>query len=122
MNLVYYFSSQSQPFEIDRNEGIADVPKLLKRLDAKGLRVEVRDTAAMTEPQRKKAYISAIIPAVYRHYELRKMFGSNRISACWFGAEVPALVVTDSDAAGDTYPHRKGDRITTIGSYLTGLL
>jgi hypothetical protein len=122
MNLVYYFSSQSQPFEIDRNEGIADIPKLLKRLDTKGHRVEIRDTAAMTAAQRTKAYISAILPAIYRHYELRKMFGSNRISACWFGAEVPALVVTNSDATGDTYPHRKGDRITTIQSYLAELL
>jgi hypothetical protein len=122
MKLVYYFSSQHQPLEIDRNEGIADIPKLLRRLDAKGHRVEMKDTAAMTEPQRKKAYISAIVPAVYRHYELRKMFGSNRISACWFGAEVPALVITDDDAAGDTYPHRKEDRITTIRSFLAGLI
>ena len=50
------------------------------------------------------------------------MFGSNRISACWFGAEVPALVVIDGGAAGDTYPHRKEGRITTIRSFLAGLV
>jgi hypothetical protein len=122
MKLVYYFSSERQPIAIDRNEGVIDVPKLLKRLDAKGHRVEMKDTAAMTEQQRNKAYISAIVPAVYRHYELRKIFGSNRISGCFFGAEVPALLVTDGDSVGDTYPHRKGDRISTIRSFLSELV
>jgi hypothetical protein len=122
MKLLYYFSSKRQPIAIDRNEGVDDVPKLLKRLDAKGHRVEMKDTAAMTEQQRNKAYISAIVPAVYRHYELRKMFGSNRISGCFFGAEVPALLVTDGDSVGDTYPHRKEDRISTIRSFLSELV
>jgi hypothetical protein len=122
MKLVYYFSSKRQPIAIDRNEGVEDVPKLLKRLDAKGHRVEMKDTAAMTEQQRNKAYISAIVPAVYRHYELRKMFGSNRISGCFFGAEVPALLVTDGDSVGDTYPHRREDRISTIRSFLSELV
>jgi hypothetical protein len=122
MKLVYYFSSKRQPIAIDRNEGVDDAPKLLKRLDAKGHRVEMKDTAGMTEQQRNKAYISSIVPAVYRHYELRKMFGSNRISGCFFGAEVPALLVTDGDSVGDTYPHRKGDRIFTIHSFLRELV
>jgi hypothetical protein len=122
MKLVYYFSSKRQPIEIDRNEGVDDVQKLLKRLEAKGHRVEMKDTAAMTEQQRNKAYISAIVPAICRHYELRKMFGSNRISGSFFGAEVPALLVTDGDSIGDTYPHRKGGHITTIRSFLSELV
>jgi hypothetical protein len=69
---------------IDRNDGIDAVPRLLKRLEAKGHRVEMKNTATMTARQCKEAYIRAIAPAVYHHYELRKMFGSNRISACWF--------------------------------------
>jgi len=122
MKLTYYFSSERKPLETDRNDGIEAVPNLLKRLDVKGRRVEMRDTAKMTEQQRTAAYIGAIIPAVYRHYELRKMFGSNRISACWFGAEVPALVVSDGESAGDTYPHKKGDRVSTIRSFLAELV
>jgi hypothetical protein len=35
------------------------------------------------------------------------MLGTNRRSTCFFGAEVPALLVTDADLVGDTYPHRK---------------
>lgn len=121
VKLVYYFSSDREPFAVDRNEGVDDVPKLLKRLSAKGHRIEMKDTSRMTERQRQEAYINAIMPAVYRHYELRKMFGSNRISGCWFGAEVPALLVMDGDSIGDTYPHRKADRISTIRSFLTEL-
>jgi hypothetical protein len=120
MNLIYYRSSdpQRQPFAGERNDGIEAVPKLLKQLEAKGHRVEIKDTATMTEQQRKEAYIGAIVPAVYRHYEVRRMFGSNRISASMFGAEVPALIVIDGNSAGDTYPHRKGSCISTIHSFL----
>jgi len=35
---------------------------------------------------------------------------------------LPALLVTDTDSPGDTYPHRKGERIVTIHSYLSDLL
>jgi hypothetical protein len=50
------------------------------------------------------------------------MLGTNRRSAYFFGPEVPALLVTDADLVGDTYLHRKGNRITTIHAFLTGLL
>jgi hypothetical protein len=62
------------------------------------------------------------LPAVYKHYEVKRMLGTNRHSGCFFGAEVPALVVTDGDSVGDTYPHRKGNQIVTIRDFLTSLL
>jgi len=50
------------------------------------------------------------------------MLGTNRHSGCFFGAEVPALLVTNADSPGDTYSHRKGNRIVAIRSFLTELL
>lgn len=103
------------------NESIEAVPHLLEELRARGCDVEFVDTANMTEKQRFECYLRVTLPAVYKRYEVKKVLGTNRHSACWFGAEVPALFVTNTDSVGDTYPHRKGNRITTIHNFLVGL-
>ena len=110
------------PFGEPRNAGIAEVPGLLRQLKARGYDVEFVDTAEGSEKDRSDFYLGATGPSVFKHYEVKRMFGTNRRSACWFGAEVPALIVTGADLAGDTYPHKKGNRITTIHDYLTKLL
>ncbi len=124
MKLTYFWSSDTtrKPFSADRNEGIEAVPHLLKELRARGCDVESVDTANMTEKQRFESYSHVALPAVYKHYDIRKMLGTNRRSACWFGAEVPALLAADSDSIGDAYPHRKESRITTIHGFLVQLL
>jgi len=103
------------------NESIEAVPGLLEHLKAHGYEVELVNTLNLTEKDRIESYGRVIIPAVYKRYEVRKVLGTNRHSACWFGAEVPALFVTNTDSVGDTYPHRKGNRITTIHNFLVGL-
>jgi hypothetical protein len=124
MKLSYFSSSDEarKPFVGERNEGIEAVPELLKRLQARGAEVEFIDTAHLNEKARIESYTRVALPAVYRHYEVKRMLGSNRHSGCFFGAEVPALLVRDDDTVGDTYPHRKGDRIFTIHSFLANLL
>jgi len=123
MKLTYFWSSDPnrKPFNILQNEGIETVPHLLEKLRTKGWDVESVDTANMTERQRFESYSRVTQPAVYKHYDIRKILGTNRRSACWFGAEVPALLATDSNSIGDAYPHRKGNRITTIQSALMRL-
>ncbi len=124
MKLTYFWSSDAtrKPFSAEPNECIEAVPNLLKELRARGHDVEFVDTSNMIERHRFDSYMRVSLPAVHNHYEVKKMLGTNRRSACWFGAEVPALLVTDADSVGDTYPHRKGNRITTIHSFLAGLL
>jgi hypothetical protein len=124
MKLSYYWSSDEarKPISGERNEGIEAVPDLLRQLAARGTDVEFVDTAHFTEKARIESYSRVALPAVYRHYEVKRMLGTNRHSGCFFGAEVPALLITNADSAGDTYPHRKGNRITTIHSFLTELL
>jgi menaquinone-dependent protoporphyrinogen IX oxidase len=124
MKLSYFWSSDEarKPIPGERNEGIEAVPGLLRQLAARGADVEFVDTAQLTEKARIESYSRVVVPAVYRHYEVKRMLGTNRHSGCLFGAEVPALLVTNTDSAGDTYPHRKGHRITTIHSFLADLL
>lgn len=124
MKLSYFWSSDDarKPFPGERNEGIEAVPALLEQVKARGADVEFVDSAQFTEKERIEAYSRVALPAVYRHYEVKRMLGTNRRSGCFFGAEVPALLVMDTDSPGDTYPHREGDRIVTIHSYLTDLL
>ena len=124
MKIRYFWSSDAtrKPFSDERNQGIEAVPGLLTELKAKDYDVEFVDISNLTESNRIESYARVTAPAVYSHYEVKKMLGTNRHSACWFGAEVPALLVTDADSVGDTYPHRKGNRITTIYGFLTGLL
>jgi hypothetical protein len=124
MKMIYFSSSDSdrKPFSGERNEGIEAVPGLLRQLKDLCLEVEFVDITNLTDNERFRAYMRVIWPAVHKHYEIKKMFGTNRRSACWFGAEVPALLVVDADPVGDTYPHRKGNRITTIHDFLNGLL
>jgi len=124
MKLSYFWSSDDarKPFPGEQNEGIEAVRRLLEEVRAKGADVEFVDTAQFTEKARIEAYSRVALPAVYRHYEIKRMLGTNRRSGCFFGAEVPALLVTDRDSPGDTYPHREGHRIVTIHSYLSDLL
>ncbi len=124
MKLTYFWSSDRtrQPFSGERNDGIEAVPSLLTEVRARGNDVEFVDTVNLTEKDRIESYSRVILPAVYRDYEVKRMLGTNRRSACFFGAEVPALLVTGADLAGDTYPHRKGNRITTIHAFLTRFL
>jgi hypothetical protein len=126
MKLTYFWSSDvtRQAFSGERNDGIEAVPALLAEATARGTDIECVDTANLTEKERVERYSRAILPAVYKHYEVKRMLGTNRRSACFFGAEVPALLVTDrdGDSVGDTYPNRKGNRITTIHAFLIDLL
>ncbi len=124
MKLTYFWSSDAarKPFSHKCNEGIEDLPELLRQLKAAGYNVEFVDITALTEKERTDSYARVTQPAVYKHYEVRKILGTNRRSACWFGAEVPALFVIGTDSVGDTYPHRKGDRISTIHDFLMELL
>jgi hypothetical protein len=124
MKITYFSSSDTtrKPFSDERNEGIEAVPVLLRQLKARGYDVEFVDISNLSEKDRFEFYVRVIPPAVYKHYEIKKMLGTNRHSACWFGAEVPALLVTEADSVGDTYPHRIGNRITTIHGFLAALL
>lgn len=122
MELTFYFPSDSAiPFQDERNRGIDAVPALLERLERRGGRVHRIDPLKLSAERRFEEYTKATIPAIYKKYEVKRVFGTNRHSACWFGLQVPALVVKESsDSVGDTYPHRESrNTIVTIYQFLS---
>lgn len=125
MKVTFYsVSDPATPFEDDRNRGIAAVPILLAELERRGVTVSKIDPSTLSAEQMRDAYAKAAIPAIYKKYEVKRMFGTNRHSACWFGFQVPALLVKETDdAVGDTYPHRKSETIiVTIHDFLVDAL
>jgi hypothetical protein len=124
MKVTFFTASNPtrKPFVHELNKGIEAVPALLRRLRVTGCEVELIDISNLNRVERFNLYSRLTWPAINKRYEVRRMFGTGRNSACWFGFEVPALYVTGMDPVGDTYPHRKGNRVTTIHSFLTQLL
>jgi hypothetical protein len=125
MKLTFYCPSDpALPFQDERNRGIDAVPSLLERLERKGARIRRIDPGTLSAERRFEEYARATIPAIYKKYEVKRIFGTNRHSACWFGLQVPALIVKQNpDDVGDTYPHRKsGNTIVTIHQFLTAAL
>jgi hypothetical protein len=123
MQLTFLYPSNfAMVFQDDRNKGIEAVPALLEQLERRGAKVTRIDPNTLTQDQRIHEYSRAIIPAVYKKYEVKRIFGTNRHSACWFGVQVPALIVKrdSDDIVGDTYPHRKPpNTVVTIHDYLS---
>lgn len=125
MDIVLYRPSDPTiPFRDERfNSRFEEVPALLEQLGRKGANVQTIDPDTLSAQELYSAYTRATIPAVYKKYEVRRVFGTNRHSACWFGRHVPALVVKgDADDVGDTYPHMKGRTVVTIHEFLTKAL
>jgi hypothetical protein len=125
MELTLYFPrDQALLFHDERNRGIEEVPALVAQLERRGATVLRVDPSALSAEHRFREYSKATIPAVYKKYEVKRIFGTNRHSACWFGIQVPALVVKGrEDAVGDTYPHRgPGNTVVTIHQFLTAAL
>jgi hypothetical protein len=109
-------------FRDDRNRNIEDVDVLLDQLEKRGASIIRIDPSALSPEERLRSYSRAIIPAVYKKYEVKRVFGTNRHSACWFGVQVPALIVKRNaqDIVGDTFPHRvPPNSIITIHDFLT---
>lgn len=126
MELTFYYpASREIVFQDDRNKGIEAVPALLAELERRGAKVDRINPSTLTQDQRIHEYSKAIVPAVYKKYEVKRIFGTNRHSACWFGVQVPALIVKRDadDIVGDTFPHReRSNSVVTIHDFLTSAL
>lgn len=108
------------------NEGfdLSKMESLLKRLERLGVAWEAIDSAAIPADQLSDLYLESTVPTAHRKYHVRQVFGSKRHSGFLFGKQVPALLVYEPGGRypSDVYPHRAGDRIVTIKTFLEGLL
>jgi len=92
MELMFYFPSDPTViFQDERNRGIEALPDLLTEIERFGARVLRVDLSSLSAEQRFHEYVKATIPAIHKRYEVKRMFGTARHSACWFGIQVPAL-------------------------------
>lgn len=125
MELTFYCASDpALRFKDARNRGIEVVRGLLEELEGRGVKVRRIEPRTLSSEQLLDAYAQATIPAICKKYEVKSMFGTNQRSACWFGCEVPALLVKQTpDDIGDTYPHSTEENVVvTIHEFVTGVL
>ncbi len=126
MELTFFCPADSAIIFNDQaqNRGIEAVPALLHELERRGITVRRVDLSTTPEHERFTEYSKACWPAVSKRYEVKRMFGTNRQSALFFGLQVPALLVKESgEMVSDTYPHReRPNTIVTIYDFLTKAL
>jgi hypothetical protein len=118
---LFYEPDLSRIFDThSSNKGIRDVLVHINDFRKKGIPIKVRDTARMSATDLEHAYSRAIVPSANHKYRIRTIFGTIRRAACFFGRQVPALLVSDPthENPGDIYPHEKGGRIITIYEFL----
>jgi hypothetical protein len=126
MNLKLIHHPQMPPLDNQVNDGfdLSDIKALLLELEKLGVAWKAIGTDAMSDEELSDLYMEAVAPAVYKKYHVRKVFGSNRHSASFFGKEVPALLVYEpgKQYPSDIYPHQAGDHVVTIRAFLEDLL
>ena len=118
--LKYYFSTEVDPLMTPTNEGVAEVKKLLEKLDKFGVPVELIDVAGLTEKDRTDAYSDAVGVSVIKKYRIRQVFGSRRISGTSFGKGVPALIIRNLETGKpeEVYPRQEPGRAVPIAAFL----
>ncbi len=126
MNLKLIHHSEMLPLDSPENEGsdLSEIKTIFQRLEEMGVSSEIIDASAMSEEALSDLYIKATLPTAYKKYHVRQVFGSKRHSGFLFGKGVPALLVYEPgrEYPSDVYPHRAGNRIVTIRTFLEDLL
>ena len=124
MKLKLYYSTVQQPLDDRANRAFSEAMDLLADAQKQGIRCEKIDTAELPPEKVYEAYADAWAPAVFKKFAIRRVFGTRRRSGCYFGREVPALLVYDDDREQptDVYPHEELGRTVTIGEFLGDLL
>jgi hypothetical protein len=88
----YLFCNRQKPPDqnFPRNDGVEDVLRKPEAFRYQGYPLELVETAAMAQDERRRAYIVA---AVNRDYDVKAVFGLGTSRGILFGTVVPALVV-----------------------------
>ncbi len=122
--LKLYYSNATKPLSDSANDGFEKALELLRQLQNENVTCEVVDTTRLSEEELYKAYAKAWLPSVSKKYGIRRVFGTRRRSGCFFGREVPALVVYEDDKENpvDIYPREELGRTVTIKEFLQDLV
>lgn len=110
-------------YRADKGAQLGELRGMLEELAARGVRLEMVETSALSDEALMKAYIEAVMPSVVRKYRVRQVFGSKRHPGRFFGKEVPALVIYDEKGHPiDIYPHEENGQVIPIKAFLEGFL
>lgn len=124
LKLIHH--SETFPLDLPANKGfdLTEIKAILQRLEQFGVSREIINTTTLSDKELSNLYIEAVLPAVYKKYPVRQVFGSKRNSGFLFGKGVPALLVSEpgQQYPTDVYPHRNGDGVVTIRAFLEDLL
>ena len=116
-----YFDSTIEPFRreaFDRRR----IFELLNRIEKKGVKITVTDTASWNSSMLYEIYLRAVTPSVHKGYSIRRVFGTARESGRYFGRQVPALLVYENDSIADVYPHDERRIVIKIIEFLERLM
>jgi hypothetical protein len=123
LSLKLYYSATTEPFSDSANDGFGMALKLLRQIRDSGVQCDVIDTTAMSDENKYRAYATAWPLSVSKKLGIRRVFGTRRRSGCFFGKEVPALLVYEegSENPVDVYPRDELGRTVTIREFLEQL-
>ena len=125
MQLALYFDSGAAPRAGAQNDNfdalkVWSILILLK--EDRGIESDVIDTTSWGLRELTQAYSKAV-EASWNGYRIRKVFGTNSNSGCFFGKSVPALIVLEDEKPVAVYPHEVMDgMIVTIRDFLDSLI
>lgn len=124
VKLIHHLEMPPLDLEVNRGFDLNEIRAVFQRLEEMGVSSEIIDTSTWSEKELSNLYIEAVLPAVYKKYHVRQVFGSKRNSGFLFGKGVPALLVYEpgKQYPSDIYPHRNGGRIVTIKAFIEELL
>lgn len=109
-------------YRADKDAQLGEIRAMLEEIAARGIRLEMVETSTLSDEALTKAYAEAVMPAVWRKYRVRQVFGSKRHPGRFFGREVPALVIYENDQPVDIYPHEENGQVITVKEFLKDLL
>jgi hypothetical protein len=124
VSLKLYYSTTTKPFTDSANNGFGKALEYLRKLQIEGFPCKVVATSRLSDEEVYQAYAEAWSPSVSKKFAIRRVFGTRRRSGCFFGKEVPALLVfeDDSEQPVDIYPREELGRTVTTREFLRKLL
>lgn len=117
MRFEFYYSSDERegPFKGDLKKFFM----LLEQAEKGRIECKKVDTSKLAIEELSQAYFKAVVPSVHKKFRIRKVFGTRKNSGCFFGKQVPALLVfEDKTYPEDVYPHEEHGRVIEIEEYL----
>lgn len=124
LKLIHH--SRVPPRASAENDGfdLREMHAIRQRLEEIGVPWKTLDARTISTGELENLYLEATVPTARRKYQIRQVFGSKRRAGCFFGREVPALLVYEPGKPYplDVLPHRRGTRTVTIRAFLDDLV